>query len=137
MNVFDCGRLMCFACGMFSSGKAIKSLLVTKPFTYYIKAISYTKCHLVRKSASPLRHVRRQRLPYQITNNHHLPSCIIAAVLYCVRKGVAFGDDNYEGLNGDADPIYGIAMTQMIRFLKQYLCPYHDKCSIRFITKLK
>ena len=99
---------------MFSSDKDIKNLLVTKPFTVYIKVISYTKCHLVTKLTAPLRHLRRQRLPYQITNNHHLPSCILAAVLYCVRKGVAFGDDDCDGLTGDADPIYFIAMLQLL-----------------------
>ena len=44
---------------MFSSDKDIKSVLVTKPFTYCIKAISYTKCHLVRKLPAPLRHLDR------------------------------------------------------------------------------
>ena len=66
MNVFDCGRPIGFACGMFSSDKDIKSLLVTKPFSYYIKAISYTKCHLVRQSMAPFR--SRKTLQF-----HHIP----------------------------------------------------------------
>ena len=123
---------ICFACGMFSSDRYIKSLLVTKHFTYYIKAISYTKCHLVRKLTAPLRHLRRQRLPYQITNDHHLPSCITAAVLHCVRKCVAFGDDDCDGLTRDADPIYFIAMLQLLdtkdpvsHTIILYVCPCH------------
>ena len=123
-----------FCLRMFSSDKCIKSVHVTKPFTYYIKAISYTKCHLFRNVTAPLRTLRRHRLPYQITNNHHFPCCVIAAVLYRVRKSAGFGEDDCDDLTCDADPNYFIALLQLLDKkypVSQtiYVCPYHENAA--------
>ena len=46
----------------------------------------------------------------QITNNRHIPRCVIAAVLHCGRQCIAIGDDDER-----VSPVIPIEVASLLR----------------------